>query len=73
MNPPANPSRAAFATAAARRAPEVVALTQRLTAIASPNPPGDVRAAARDAGRYRLEGKSYLFKDGDVALFRFTD
>ncbi len=30
-------------------------------------------AAARDAGRYRLEGKSYLFKDGDVALFRFTD
>ena len=49
MNPPANPSRAAFATAAARRAPEVVALTQRLTAIASPNPPGDVRAAAREA------------------------
>ena len=30
-------------------------------------------AAAREAGRYRLEGKSYLFKDGDVALFRFTD
>ena len=30
-------------------------------------------AAARDAGRYRLEGKSYHFKDGDVALFRFTD
>lgn len=27
-------------------------------------------AAARDAGRYRLEGKEYLFKDGDVALFK---
>ena len=49
MNPPVNPNRAAFAAAAARRAPEVVALTQRLTAIASPNPPGDVRAAAREA------------------------
>ncbi len=30
-------------------------------------------AAARKAGRYRLEGKAYLFQDGDVALFRFTD
>ena len=38
-----------FAAAAARHAPEVVALTQRLTAIASPNPPGDVRDAAREA------------------------
>jgi GTP-binding protein YchF len=28
-------------------------------------------AKARDAGRYRLEGKDYEFKDGDVALFRF--
>lgn len=27
-------------------------------------------AAARDAGKYRSEGKEYLFKDGDVALFR---
>lgn len=26
--------------------------------------------AARDAGKYRLEGKEYLFKDGDVALFK---
>ena len=42
-------ARASFAAAAARRAPEVVALTQRLTAIASPNPPGDVRAAAQEA------------------------
>ena len=30
-------------------------------------------AAARDAGKYRLEGKEYLFKDGDVALFRFAN
>lgn len=27
-------------------------------------------AKAREAGKYRLEGKDYLFKDGDVALFR---
>ncbi len=30
-------------------------------------------AAARDAGKYRLEGKEYPFKDGDVALFRFNN
>ncbi len=29
-------------------------------------------AAAREAGKYRLEGKEYLFADGDVALFRFN-
>jgi GTP-binding protein YchF len=29
-------------------------------------------AAAREAGKYRLEGKDYLFQDGDVALFRFN-
>jgi ribosome-binding ATPase len=29
-------------------------------------------AAARDAGKYRLEGKEYAFADGDVALFRFN-
>ena len=29
-------------------------------------------AGAREAGKYRLEGKDYLFKDGDVALFRFN-
>ncbi|KXU34530.1 GTP-binding protein [Cephaloticoccus capnophilus] len=29
-------------------------------------------AAARDAGKYRLEGKDYIFQDGDVALFRFN-
>jgi GTP-binding protein YchF len=30
-------------------------------------------AAAREAGRYRLEGKEYVFRDGDVALFRFNN
>ncbi|MCC6416337.1 MAG: redox-regulated ATPase YchF [Opitutaceae bacterium] len=29
-------------------------------------------AAARDAGKYRLEGKDYVLHDGDVALFRFN-
>src|SRR5690606_1792950 len=29
-------------------------------------------AAAREAGKYRLEGKEYAFLDGDVALFRFN-
>ncbi len=29
-------------------------------------------AGARDAGKYRLEGRDYVFKDGDVALFRFN-
>lgn len=28
--------------------------------------------AAREAGKYRLEGKEYVFKDGDVANFRFN-
>ncbi len=28
---------------------------------------------ARESGRYRLEGKDYEFKDGDVALFRFNN
>ena len=30
-------------------------------------------ASAREAGKYRLEGKEYVFKDGDVALFRFAN
>ena len=30
-------------------------------------------ARAREAGKYRLEGKEYLFQDGDVALFRFNN
>ena len=29
-------------------------------------------AAAREAGKYRLEGKDYVVADGDVALFRFN-
>ena len=29
--------------------------------------------AAREAGKYRLEGKDYIFKDGDVAVFRFSN
>lgn len=27
---------------------------------------------ARELGKYRLEGKEYVFKDGDVAVFRFN-
>ena len=30
-------------------------------------------AKAREAGKYRLEGKDYVFQDGDVALFRFNN
>lgn len=29
--------------------------------------------AAREAGKYRLEGKEYIFKDGDIAVFRFAN
>jgi GTP-binding protein YchF len=29
-------------------------------------------AAAREAGKYRLEGREYAIRDGDVALFRFA-
>jgi acetylornithine deacetylase/succinyl-diaminopimelate desuccinylase-like protein len=47
---PADPApRAAFAADAAARAPEVVAITQRLIAVPSANPPGDVRACAQAA------------------------
>lgn len=42
-------ARDAFAAAALSRAPEVVALTRRLMAVPSPNPPGDVRACAEEA------------------------
>ena len=44
---------------------EVVAYEDLVTA-------GSV-ADARNAGKYRLEGKDYLFQDGDVALFRFNN
>lgn len=30
-------------------------------------------AAAREAGRYRLEGRDYFMQDGDVVLFRFAN
>jgi len=30
------------------------------------------KAAAREAGKVRIEGKEYVFKDGDVAEFRFS-
>ncbi len=30
-------------------------------------------AAARETGKYRLEGKEYIFKDGDVTVFRFSN
>ena len=30
-------------------------------------------AAAREDGKYRLEGREYVFQDGDVALFRFNN
>lgn len=30
-------------------------------------------AAAREVGKYRLEGKDYIFQDGDVAVFRFNN
>ncbi|WP_198372689.1 M20/M25/M40 family metallo-hydrolase [Roseomonas rosulenta] len=42
------PARAAFVAASRTRAPEVAAITRRLIAVPSPNPPGDVRACAED-------------------------
>lgn len=44
-----NPARATFAAAAQSRAADTVALTRRLMAVPSPNPPGDVRACAGEA------------------------
>jgi ribosome-binding ATPase len=29
-------------------------------------------AAAREKGLYRMEGKEYVVKDGDVLLFKFN-
>jgi acetylornithine deacetylase/succinyl-diaminopimelate desuccinylase-like protein len=42
-------NRTEFAAEAAAHAPQVVALTRRLMAVPSPNPPGDVRACAAEA------------------------
>jgi ribosome-binding ATPase YchF (GTP1/OBG family) len=33
---------------------------------------GNGEAGARDAGKFRLEGKEYMVKDGDVLHFRFN-
>jgi len=33
---------------------------------------GNGEAGARDAGKFRLEGKEYVVKDGDVLHFRFN-
>ena len=33
---------------------------------------GGTKAAARDAGKLRIEGKEYEVKDGDVIEFRFN-
>ena len=29
-------------------------------------------AAAKEAGKVRLEGKEYIVQDGDIMLFRFN-
>ena len=44
---------------------EVVAYEELVAAGSKP--------AARDAGKLRIEGKEYLFKDGDVTEFRFAN
>ena len=33
---------------------------------------GSGEAGARDAGKFRLEGKEYVVQDGDVMHFRFN-
>ncbi|MBR0680088.1 M20 family metallopeptidase [Roseomonas eburnea] len=57
-------ARSAFAAAARARAPEVAALTRRLMAVPSPNPPGDVRACAEEAAALLR----YLAPEAEVAL-----
>lgn len=56
--------RAAFAADALSRASEVVALTRRLMAVPSPNPPGDVRACAEEAAALIRE----LAPEAEVSL-----
>ena len=34
--------------------------------------PETLEAAAKEAGKYRSEGKEYLVQDGDIMLFRFN-
>ncbi|MBW6400100.1 M20/M25/M40 family metallo-hydrolase [Roseomonas sp. HJA6] len=62
MSDPA--ARAAFAAEALSRAPEVVALTRRLMAVPSPNPPGDVRACAKETAALVQE----LAPDAEISL-----
>lgn len=62
--PDPNDARSAFAAEAAARAPEVVALTRRLMAAASPNPPGDVRACTEVAAALVRE----LAPEAEVSL-----
>ena len=57
-------ARAAFAAEAAARASEVVGITQRLVAVPSPNPPGDVRDAAECAAALLRE----LVPEAEVTL-----
>ena len=57
-------ARAAFAAEAAARAGEVVGITQRLVAVPSPNPPGDVRDAAECAAALLRE----LVPEAEVTL-----
>jgi len=33
---------------------------------------GGTMAKAKEAGKVRLEGKEYIFQDGDMVLFRFN-
>ncbi|CAH0274237.1 M20/M25/M40 family metallo-hydrolase [Roseomonas sp. CECT 9278] len=58
------PARTAFAAAAHARAPEVAALTRRLIAVPSPNPPGDVRACAEACASLLRD----LAPDAEVSL-----
>ena len=34
---------------------------------------GDGEAGAREAGKFRLEGKDYVVQDGDIMHFRFAN
>ena len=35
--------------------------------------PARARPGAREAGKFRLEGKEYVVRDGDVLHFRFAN
>ena len=46
-------------------------MTRSVTSTASRRA-SSTRAAARAAGKARLEGKDYIMQDGDVVEFRFN-